>query len=223
MFEQIGIYTGIFFTSFIVALSGALMPGPLLTVTITESAKRGAWAGPLLIAGHAILELVFIILILVGFGELLNKNGILSGVAFFGSAVLLWMGFGMIKSVKTITLLGEEEKLKNSRISRFLKNPILSGIIVSLANPYWTIWWLTIGLAYIFMSVKFGVKGVIVFFVGHILADFTWYTVVSSSISYGKRFFSDRIYRGVIGFCGIFLLVFSVFFFKAGFDYLMKI
>lgn len=223
MFEQIGIYTGIFVTSFIVALSGALMPGPLLTVTITESAKRGPWTGPLLIVGHAILELVFILLILVGFGELLNKNGILSGVAFFGSVVLLWMGMGMIKSVKTITLLGEEEKLNNSTISRFLKNPILSGIVVSLANPYWVIWWLTIGLAYIFMSVKFGMKGVVVFFVGHILADFAWYTVVSSSVSYGKKFFSDKIYRGVIAFCGIFLLVFSVYFFKTGFDYLMKI
>ncbi len=223
MLEQTGIYAGIFITSFIVALSGALMPGPLLTVTITESAKRGSWMGPLLITGHAILELVFVILILVGFGEFLKENRILSGIAFFGSAVLLWMGLGMIRSVRTITLLGEEEKLGKSSLSRFLKNPVLSGIIVSIANPYWTVWWLTIGLAYIFMSMKFGIPGIVSFFTGHILADFAWYTFVSSSVSYGKKFFSDRIYRGIIGVCGAFLLVFSVYFFKAGFDYLLKI
>ena len=221
MFEQIGIYSGIFVTSFIVALSGAIMPGPLLTVTITESTKRGAWAGPLIIVGHSILEFVFILLILFGLGELLKQDKILSGIAFFGSAVLLWMGIGMIKSVKTITLLGEK-KISKERKSNFLKNPIIAGIVISLSNPYWTVWWLTIGLAYIFMSVKFGVMGIVVFFVGHILADFIWYTFISTSVTFGKKYFSDKIYKGVIGVCGVFLLFFSVFFFKAGFDYLLK-
>jgi threonine/homoserine/homoserine lactone efflux protein len=222
MFEQIGIYSGIFVTSFIVALSGAMMPGPLLTVTITESTKRGAWAGPLLMVGHSILEFVFILLILFGLGEILKQDKILSGIAFFGSAVLLWMGLGMIKSVKTITLLGDENKSTKKEKSSLIKNPILAGIFVSLSNPYWTVWWLTIGLAYIFMSIKFGIVGIAVFFVGHILADFAWYTFISTSITFGKKYFSDKIYKGVIGFCGVFLLLFSILFFKAGFDYLLK-
>lgn len=223
MLEHVGIYAGIFVTSFIVALSGAIIPGPLLTVTITESAKKGSWVGPLLIVGHGILELVVVILILVGLGEFFKEDKILSGVAFIGSAVLLWMGIGMIRSVKTITLMGEEERLKNSSLSRFLKNPVLSGIVVSLVNPYWVIWWFTIGLAYTFMSMKFGALGIVTFFVGHILADFAWYTFISSSVSYGKKFFSDKVYRGVVGVCGVLMMFFSVYFFKAGFDYLLKI
>ncbi len=42
------------------------MPGPLLTATISESSQRGFIAGPLLITGHAILELVLVIAFLLG-------------------------------------------------------------------------------------------------------------------------------------------------------------
>ena len=59
----------IFFTSMVVALSGAMMPGPLLTITITESTRRGVASGPLLIAGHAVLELVLVIALLFGLGN----------------------------------------------------------------------------------------------------------------------------------------------------------
>ena len=47
--DSIAVLFGIFATSFVIALSGALMPGPVLTVTISESTKRGFWAGPLII------------------------------------------------------------------------------------------------------------------------------------------------------------------------------
>jgi threonine/homoserine/homoserine lactone efflux protein len=49
-------YLAICGTSFVIALSGAMMPGPLLTVTISESPRRGMLAGPLLVLGHGILD-----------------------------------------------------------------------------------------------------------------------------------------------------------------------
>lgn len=217
---------GIFFTSFLVALSGALMPGPLLTVTITESAKRGFWIGPLMILGHAILEIGFILLILWGVGEFLMQNTILSGISFFGTAILLWMGLGMLKESKNITLPKMEEAPSQSdeiRRRPFLKNPVALGILVSLSNPYWTVWWLTIGLAYIFMSIKFGVTGVVIFFIGHILADLIWYSTVSASVSFGSRFFTDRTFRVLVLVCGLFLVGFSFYFFHAGFTYALHI
>ena len=58
----------IFGGSFTLALSGVLMPGPLLTVTIAESARRGFWAGPLLMTGHSILELLIVLAIFKGWG-----------------------------------------------------------------------------------------------------------------------------------------------------------
>ena len=56
----------IFTSSFIIALSGALMPGPLLTFTVSESPQRGAITGPLVILGHGILELALVLALLSG-------------------------------------------------------------------------------------------------------------------------------------------------------------
>jgi threonine/homoserine/homoserine lactone efflux protein len=213
---------GIFITSFLLALSGALMPGPLMTVTINESVTRGPWTGPLLIVGHAILELILIIIILWGLGTMLQNDTILSVIAFIGSFVMLAMGYSMIRNVRFLTLSDAQSQTPKSTIARILKHPLSAGVIVSLANPYWSVWWLTIGLTYIFISVKLGIIGIIVFFVGHVMADFLWYSVVSVSISLGRRFFTDGVYRVIAAFCGLFLLGFSVYFFKSGFDHLLK-
>lgn len=215
-------FIGIFVTSFFLALSGALMPGPLLTVTINESVTRGVWTGPLLIVGHAILELIFIIIILLGLGAILRHDLVLAVIAFAGSAVMLVMGYSMIRKVRFLTLSGVPSQSPSGTFGRILKHPVSAGVIVSLVNPYWTVWWLTIGLAYIFIAAKLGIAGVIVFFIGHISADFLWYSVVSASISLGKKFFTDGIYRTIAAFCGLFLLGFSAYFFKSGFDYLLK-
>ena len=54
---------GLFAAAFVIALTGAMAPGPFLTVTITETARHGRRAAFLLLAGHALLEAV----LLVGF------------------------------------------------------------------------------------------------------------------------------------------------------------
>ncbi len=67
------------------------------------------------------------------------------------------------------------------------KSSIISGAMVSLANPYWIIWWATIGMGYLMSAIKSGIAGVGAFFIGHILADLAWYSLVSFGISKGKK------------------------------------
>ena len=81
----------IFFTSFVIALSGAMMPGPLLTATISESTRHGIKAGPLLILGHGILELLLVTALLLGLAPLLQKDSVFIVGAVLGSIFLLWM------------------------------------------------------------------------------------------------------------------------------------
>jgi threonine/homoserine/homoserine lactone efflux protein len=196
---------GIFGTSFVIALSGALMPGPVLTVTISESSRRGFWAGPLIILGHGILELALVVFLLLGLGPYLNKDIVLGIVGLCGALILIWMALGMFRSIPSLKLNLEAEGQESG-------HPVRAGILMSLANPYWTIWWVTIGLGYVVYAMKFGVVGVIAFFAGHISADFMWYSVVSFAISKGRGLMSDRMYKRIIAVCAFTLVVFGGWF-----------
>jgi threonine/homoserine/homoserine lactone efflux protein len=209
----------IFAGSFTLALSGALMPGPLFTVTIAESARRGFLAGPLLITGHAILELLLVLAIIKGLGPYIKAPLIIGIIAFFGGAVLIWMGVDMIRTAGNLSLEGKSPGVPSSR----MPHPFLMGILASISNPYWTIWWVTIGLAYLMSVIKFGLAGVIFFFLGHISADFAWYSVVSFGISRGKSFLKDKSYQMMIRVCGIFLIGFGGWFLLSTKGYLFNV
>ena len=207
----------IFLSSFIIALSGALMPGPLLAVTVRDTTQRGFAAAPLLILGHGILEAGLLAVILLGFAEWLKGDAATTVIALAGGGMLLWMAAGMIRGLRTLTLdvRGAGDRSGEGPIVRLRAGffrPVLSGIVASVSNPYWTIWWATIGLGYLVLSRRLGVAGVALFFAGHILADFAWYLFVGLAVSAGRSRFTDRTYRWIVGACALCLVLFALSF-----------
>ncbi|HVO67442.1 MAG TPA: LysE family transporter [Syntrophales bacterium] len=199
----------IFFSSFMIALSGAMMPGPLLTATISESSQRGVFAGPLLILGHGILELLLLVALVFGVAPFLQRDDVFAVVSILGGVILIWMAVGMLRTPPSLSLSLNPGKSKNGFI-------ILNGAILSIVNPYWIIWWATIGFGYVIFSWRFGIAGIAIFFAGHILADLAWYSVVSTAVGTGRHLFTDRLYRGVIAVCAVVLIFFALYFFYAG-------
>lgn len=191
------------------------MPGPLLTATISESSRRGFVAGPLMIAGHGILELFLVVALLLGLAPFFQDPMVFVATAFFGSLVLLWMAYGMFRSLPSLRLSFEEKETKGH-------HPITSGILMSLANPYWFIWWATIGLGYIVHSSQYGLWGIAAFFSGHILADLGWYSLVSAAVAKGRHYLTNRLYRGLIAGCAAFLVFFAGYFLHAAIGKLVE-
>lgn len=219
----------LFITAFVVGFSGAMMPGPLLTVTITESARRGFMAGPLLILGHAILEGALVIALTLGLAPLLAKPSVGAVIAVVGGAFLIWMGWDMARNAYlgkvTLEDINPDKSNPPPDTARPAKSkptsgsmpPVLAGILVSLSNPYWTLWWATIGLGYVTMSLKQGTAGMVSFFSGHISADLAWYCSVAAAVAGSRRFLKPGIYRGIIIVCGIFLVLLGGSFMYYGF------
>jgi len=89
---------------------------------------------------------------------------------------------------------------------------VFVGLLASLANPYWTVWWATVGLGYLMMSMRYGAAGIGVFFAGHLTADYAWYVLIALGISRGKRLLKDTSYRLIIRACGLILTGFGGWF-----------
>jgi len=199
----------IFGTSFVIAFSGAAMPGPVMTATISESARRGPVAGPLIVAGHAVLELVLVILIMLGLAPFLQKGWVFATIALVGSLMLARMAWSMFRSIPSLSIHADVREQTGA-------NLMVTGAVLSLSTPYWTLWWATIGLGYITMSLKSGYSGLASFFTGHILADLTWYSLIAAAVAGGRKFMKDRAYRGILILCGVFLVALGGYFLYFG-------
>lgn len=199
--------TAIFATSFVVALSGALVPGPMFTLTVAEAA-RGRWtAGPMVVAGHGVLELALLALVFAGLGGVISSHRSVTVLGLVGGIALIAMGI--------ITLFGtggsQADATGNPRAMGALRQAA-AGAVSSVSNPYWVVWWATVGMGYLAMAGRFGPAGVGSFFGGHILADFAWFTLVSALVSSGRGVVGGKAYRAVVLACGVFLVVFGMYF-----------
>ena len=198
----------IFLSSVGVAISGAVMPGPLLTYTIRQALSRGPKSGFVIIVGHALLEAALIALIFLGFDIVLQSDVAQIVIGLVGGALLGWMGadmvFGALRDRVAIKL---EEEGKSSG------NMVLSGVLISAMNPYFLLWWAIIGLGFLLQAYKaFGVWGLLAFYIGHISIDFLWYGFVSVLIGTTRKFIGQKLYRVIIGALGALLVFFGVSF-----------
>ena len=188
---------------FILGFSGALVPGPMLFATIESSLRRGARAGVEIVLGHALIEIIVALAMLVGFTIAVRETGI-SIISILGGIVLSLFGIRTILDSKGATLTAASGALTHT--------PVMAGIITSASNPYFWIWWLTVGAGGIAKGLQYSMMGAIAFVIGHWGSDFGWYTMVSASFGMGRVLFSDSVYRSVLVFCGIFMIVFGVWF-----------
>ncbi|MFA5206524.1 MAG: LysE family transporter [Lentisphaeria bacterium] len=200
----------IFSLAFVLALTGAVAPGPMLALVIGQVLAQGFGAALLVLAGHALVELVLVILLARGLGRWLAGHQVRAVLGLVGGAVLLWMGAGILadaggaalataaqSALPWLTLLG-------------------AGAGVSLSNPYFTGWWATVGTGQVAALQLKKRADYLVFFTAHELGDAAWYLFVAAVLVLGKGWLTDAVYRLLLGGCGaVILLLGGAFLFLA--------
>lgn len=194
-------------TAFAVGLSGALVPGPMFTVTISDSLKNGFKAGPLIVVGHFLVEIIVMIIIITGLGWLLGSNFAVFLIGTLGGLMMMFMGYKTIVSSNILKNLDENTVPSKSY------GPILDGILTSLSNPFFFIWWATIGWAFMLKGFELaGLVGFFAFVVGHWTSDMGWFSAVSYFTSRGSRVMTENHYKLIIYVSGIFLVILGIYF-----------
>ncbi|UCD73524.1 MAG: LysE family transporter [Candidatus Bathyarchaeota archaeon] len=196
--------------SFIIGFSGAIVPGPMFVATVVWSTKRGHIAGPLVVLGHVIAETAIMLVLLLGLSFIFESNEIrlLSGV--FGGLFLVWSSIDLLRS----SMSADNQLLPKLEGSLPMSgDPTLAGFITSISNPYFFIWWATVGNHYTTIGLETASYiGVMVFAFAHWLSDLTWFSLVSLSASKGRKVMGDRVYRFILGVCGMLLMILGVLF-----------
>jgi threonine/homoserine/homoserine lactone efflux protein len=187
---------------FVISFSGAMQPGPVTATVITMGA-RNRYAGALLALGHGIIEFPLMVLIILGMGTLFKseKTQIVIGLA--GGAFLLIMAVQMFVKLRA----GADTEVRILR-----DKPILGGIILSAGNPYFLIWWATVGLALATRATKWGIWAFALFAFAHWSVDLIWLQILSWASFKGSKVFGPRGQRIVLFICALTLIAFGLFF-----------
>ncbi len=193
----------IFVIGLLIGLTGALAPGPTLIATINASVRSGWRAGPLVSIGHMAAEIGIILLIVAGLGTLIGSATWAIGLV--GGFALVLFGILTLSSARGALIPKGDDSIDTKR-------PVAAGLLTSFANPYFWIWWFTVGAALLWSFLEGGILAGGMFMAGHWAADIGWLTLVSASLHRGRFFLSDQGYRLVLGACGIFLIAFGCWF-----------
>ncbi|HID87898.1 MAG TPA: lysine transporter LysE [Anaerolineae bacterium] len=200
----------------LVSLSGVMAPGPISAMSFSQGTQRGFHAGPLISAGHALTELILVAGLAVGLGQVLQQSLVAGLIGLLGGAFLLWMGVDLVRSAwRGGAMLNSQGGQGAARLGL-----VPAGALLSVSNPYWLLWWATVGAANMISFLKYGLLGLATFYLSHILMDFGWNSLLSLIGASGRQVLSERVYRGILAACGLFLMAFSVYFVIAGIGFL---
>jgi len=179
-----------------------MAPGPVTAAAIATG-SRNRYAGTFIALGHGIIEFPLMILIILGMGKILEstKTQIVIGLA--GGTFLLIMAIQMLINLKTAS--STQNQVRKEK-------PILTGLILSAGNPYFLVWWATVGLTLATGARQLGIWAFALFAIVHWLCDCIWLQALSWASFKGSALLGPRRQRIVLMICSVALLFFGLFF-----------
>ena len=193
-------------TVIILTASGALAPGPLFFVTITHGARSGTKTGITFSLAHTLIEFSLVMLLAFGLLSVINQPTVRLFFGVAGGIVLMVFGFMQIRSSLRQTKESEPGQLSTRGL-------FVIGLALTGLNPYFIIWWLTVGANLIFLSLEFaGFLGVIFMYICHVWVDYVWLTLIAGLAKKSAKILEFRWYRVLIGVFGAVLIYFGLAF-----------
>ncbi len=183
----------------LISLSGVMAPGPL-TVVVVGKGARSARAGAAIAVGHGVIEFPLMALLVVGLAPFFARPAFAAWVGLAGGLVLLWMGVDLVRTLRRP--VASDERRETSAL--------VAGILMTAGNPYFLVWWATVGATLVLRAWGFGLWRFVLFAVVHWSLDLVWYFFLSAASHRGTRLLGERFRTGVSLVSGALLLYFGV-------------
>ena len=189
----------------VISFSGVMMPGPVTAVTLAKSYKS-PWAGTQIALGHAVIEVPLILLIYFGFAQFFQNSVVQLVLSILGGSMIIWLGISMFRARAEVVKGG-----KDLPYSAFV-----AGIFTTGLNPFFLLWWATIGSMLIMKFLDVWHNGLVVFIVVHWLCDLVWLSFVSIMIYKTHSLWGSKFQEGVFIACSLLLVGFGGWFVVSG-------
>ena len=192
------------FVVIVISASGVMAPGPLFAANIVNGIKEGTSAGIKMAIGHTIVELPLIIILGIGVFSLDDFPEFRIMISIIGAITLF-----VFAAIQIITVLRKKEQ----KITTNKHRAIISGITLSVFNPFFIIWWASIGFKLISDAMMiWAFSGIIILFLLHIWMDFVWLGAVAFFAKKSFKVMSNKNYKIIMVGLSISLVYFGITF-----------
>ena len=192
----------------LISSSGVMSPGPLFATNVMYGIRDGARAGIKMAAGHTIVELPLIVLLGAGLVSLESFPQFRVAVSVVGALGLFAFAALQVRSI--VVKEGDDP-------GRARYGPLLAGVMLTALNPFFILWWLTIGIKLISDALAlWSVVGLVIMFGFHIWMDYAWMGAVGFASKKGSRFMSVKVRRIITLALSAVLVYFGVVFMADG-------
>ena len=136
----------------------------MFAVTLAKSMKS-PWAGVLVSLGHAVVEVPIILLVYFGLAQFFQNDVVQLVLGVLGGGMIVWMGVGLFRARRQMAREGKDTTY----------NAFVAGILMSGLNPFFLVWWVTVGTLLLMNFLDaVGNWGLPFFIVVHWLCDLVW-------------------------------------------------
>jgi threonine/homoserine/homoserine lactone efflux protein len=194
-----------------ISMSGVLAPGPLFFTNLLYGTRQGARSGIKVAFGHTVVELPLIIMLATGLFASTATNQYPGAIGLTGGIGIL--GFAGMQVASVIS----HRNVQAAPAIASGKSPFLAGIALSALNPFFLVWWFTVGLKLIADSATFGFAvGIIILFALHIWMDYAWLVGTAYVASKGSSALKSKYYSLLLLALAAVLLYYGVHFTLTG-------
>lgn len=194
-------------TIVIITASGALAPGPLFFATVSHGTKHGAKTGLVFSVAHTVVEFSLIMLFALGLLTVASEPIVKIVIGVIGGIVLIAFGAFQIRN----SIISKPDKIKNPKSS--YRHLFLIGLAFTGLNPYFILWWLTVGAQLIIIALEFAaLLGVVFMFICHVWMDYVWLTGVAYFAKKGTNVMGLKWYKPLMIIFGVILIYFGLSF-----------